>query len=289
MKSFVRWLSCFLYIVAVAVACFYVLFPADAARRYITAQVGHLHPDVAVTIDRVRPIFPPGLGLQGVALAYKAHPIIAADEIRILPQFISLIRELKKFSFHIDAHSGMITGRAEITGLQPGSRIEVNANASAIRLEGIPLLEDLLQHDVEGNLGGRFFCSLGPATGAIMQAEIGIQDLTVLMVVPGFNMDRLAFERVRANIRSDNGQIDVSELTLNGQRLEGELTGGGRLADIFWESTIELKGTLRPKLDPTQASMQPSSSARGAEVNFQSVTLPVTVYGPLNNLRFSMK
>jgi hypothetical protein len=97
------------------------------------------------------------------------------------------------------------------------------------------------------------------------------------------------FERVRADIRSDNGRINVSELTLYGQRLEGKLSGVGTLADNLWQSTIELKGTLQPKFDQAQASTQPPSNAQGSEMNFKAMTLPIMVYGPLNNLRFQMK
>jgi type II secretion system protein N len=289
MKTFGRWVACIIYIIAVAAVCGYILFPEDTAKRYIIAQIQRVNPDLVVTIDGVSPMFPPGLRLRGCDLDYRSQDLLRADEIRVFPALLSLPGELKNFSFQIDVHSGKINGRSTVSTAARAPRFEMDAEAGGVRLEHVPLIKALLQNELHGRLNGRFHYSSNTAQGSILNARIDINDLAVSLDIPGFSLERADFEHVQADIRIDNGRIQVTKLTLSGPILDGRLSGGGVLNRNLWESTIELKGTLEPKFDQIRKSTAPETGGKGSRISVEAMTLPVTIYGALNNLRFLMK
>jgi type II secretion system protein N len=289
MKTFGRWVACIIYIIAVAAVCGYVLFPEETAKRCITARLNRINPHIAVRIERVSPIFPPGLRLQKCVLDYRTQDVFEADEIRVFPALPSLLGDLKKFSFQIFTPGGTIHGWTKLSEPAPDARFEMDAQADAVQLEHFLPIKEMLQHEVTGRLSGRVQYARGAGNGSNLNARIDIQDLAVSLNLPGFNLDRTDFEHLRADIRIDNDQIRVAQLTLSGAELEGRLSGGGVMNRNLWESTIELKGTLRPKFEGVPVAEQPATGGKGTRTAIERMELPVTIYGALNNLRFSMK
>ena len=108
MKNTGKWLLCSIYIIVVGVFFIYYLFPSDAVKKYIAFNLNRANPELNITIDNIKPVFPPGLRLYNVSLYRLSNLLLEAKQIKITPGLLSLFRPKTTFFFKAEAYEGLL-------------------------------------------------------------------------------------------------------------------------------------------------------------------------------------
>jgi type II secretion system protein N len=106
MKNTPKWLLYSIYVLAVVVFFIYYLFPSDKIKNYVTSGVNRFNPNINISIDHIRPAFPPGLKLYKVNFYNMDSTLLETDQIKVVPNFLSLFRSKIIFFFKGKAYSG---------------------------------------------------------------------------------------------------------------------------------------------------------------------------------------
>jgi hypothetical protein len=59
--------------IAMLVVCLYLRFPGEALKDYVRAFAAQ-YTQSLLSIDKIRPTFPPGLALANVTVGFRGHP-----------------------------------------------------------------------------------------------------------------------------------------------------------------------------------------------------------------------
>ncbi|MCL2669480.1 MAG: type II secretion system protein GspN, partial [Syntrophaceae bacterium] len=116
-----------------------------------------------------------------------------------------------------------------------------------IRIEEIAWLKEPLSSPLTGRLQGTFQYSGEDKT---LRSGTGQLDFTMvngnyLLREPLFGFDRVDFSRIEGKIGYRNGALQLSQLTLTGERLRLAFRGNLLLAEQWPESRLELTGTIQ--------------------------------------------
>lgn len=289
MKKFRTWIAYGIYVLLVATLFIYFLFPADKVKAHIAAQVGHMYPNLRMSIGDASPIFPPGIRLYKVKLDHVADRLLEAEIITIFPDLLSLIGSSTAIKFTASTQEGIIDGRAEFTGEMPERRLKMDADISGVQLGEFPFLKSLADYRLKGIITGKVAYSDRPDNGQSAKVQIVIADVQLSLAKSLLGFEDMKFDRVDVQASLNNQQLTISRLKLTGELLDGDLAGTGFIAGRLKESSISLKGQIKPH--------QQIRPGRDGEISGKSIlglvsgkgSFPVTVSGPLDNLQLGLK
>ena len=144
------------YIFGITIFFLWYLFPSDTLKAYLAYRLTLGKPDVTVTIDRVKPILPPGIQLQDVAFARQNKPLLNLASLNVMPELRSFFSDRTVMDFKSRAYQGSLSGRLELGGGRQGEGIKINGNLAGIQLQQVSLLKQLSEHEISGVLNGTF-------------------------------------------------------------------------------------------------------------------------------------
>ena len=239
-----------LYTIIALAVFLYLLFPSEEIKKYLAFQVSNAGPGYALTIDRVRPAFPPGLLLESADLMEGENPLLSIDEMRISPRLLSLLGSEPTFHFIGRLYSGTIQGEGSLIKGNPEverlDRIRVDADLTQIHLEEIDRLQNLSTHSVSGNMAAKIRY-IGDPVSSTAEADVTCSECTVDFGTPLFNLAQISFSSIEAKLDlQDMRQLGVKECIAKGNQLGGDVSGDVTLTDPPENSTLNLSGTLKP-------------------------------------------
>ena len=88
-----------IYIIAITGIFLYYLFPSDKLKTYLAYRLSQGNPDITVTIDRVSPVLPPGIGLYKVAIAHQNKALVDLEKLKLMPGILSLFGDRTTVNF----------------------------------------------------------------------------------------------------------------------------------------------------------------------------------------------
>jgi type II secretion system protein N len=289
MKKFRTWIAYGIYVLLVATLFIYFLFPADKVKAHIAAQVGHMYPNLRMSIGDASPIFPPGIRLYKVKLDHVADLMLEAEIITIFPDLRSLFGSSTAIKFTVITQEGIIDGRAEFTGDMPDRRLKMDADITGVQLGEFPFLKSLADYRLKGVISGQVSYNDRQDNGQSAKVQIVITDMQLSLEKSLLGFEDMKFDRVDAEALLNNQQLTISRLKLTGDLLDGDLSGTGIIAGRLKESSISLKGEIKP-----HQQIQPGLDG---EISGKSILgfvsgkgrFPVTVSGPLDNLQLGLQ
>jgi|GEM_PF-1308587 len=289
MKKFRTWIAYGIYVLLVATIFLYFLFPADKVKAHIAAQVRYMYPNLRMSIGDASPIFPPGIRLYKVKLDHETDRLFEAENIAIFPDLLSLFRSSTAIGFRASTQEGIIDGWAEFTGEMPDRRLKMDADISGVQLGEFPFLKSFADYRLKGVITGKVSYSDRRDNGQSAKVQIVIADMQLSLAKSLLGFEDMKFDRVDAQASLNNQRLTISRLKLTGELLDGELSGTGLITGRLRESSISLKGEIKPhqQIRPGLDGKIPGKSPLGIVSGKGS--LPVTVSGPLDNLRLGLK
>ena len=287
MKKYQSWFLYGLYTLAVAALFGYILFPSELVKSYLIAEIRKLNPNVNLTIEDVRPVFPPGLRLANVQLNYLGLPFMRADSATVVRPLKSLIAAGKGYRFKMKIHDGSIAGTASIGGRGADAAMDVQADVNHIAIGKLPFLSDLPGGKLEGTARAKLSYRGGGGQNRAIKADVQIDNFSIALSRPFFSITYVQVDTLLADVQLDDRRLKISSITFDGDQIAGSLSGSGVLQSSIQKSTVSLNGTVepRPKLFESSGVSDPSALMRSLGAGGGGV--PVTISGPLDNLEFS--
>ncbi len=296
MNNFKKRLLYFIYIIVVTVLFIYYLFPSDAVKRYVAVEFNKANPDFKISINFIKPTFPPGLRLYNVSLYHLNQLVVEAEQVKITPVLLSLFGAKPAFSFKGKAYEGILEGNCTLikkTGTKSPNiksmdnrKIVVKTKLYGINLKNISAIQRLAEREITGILDGLFSFNSGESTGTLM-ADINISDCEVELLLPVFNLKSVAFTDIKTKAVITNQKIQINECIIKGNQADGRISGSVNLKNPLGQSVLNLTGNIKPHHLLIE-NLQNIFLVK-ALIKTGKGRLPVRLYGTIEQPGFSLK
>jgi type II secretion system protein N len=227
----------------------YLRFPGGAFTDYAKAAVAARYPGATLSIDTIRPSFPPGFALSDitVGLRDRPDPIVRADSLTIRPGGLALIRGRVAVIAKAAGYGGEVRGRVEFS--RPFSiqgPLSAAVDIRNLRIDKLTWLREMFVRQVTGTLKGAidFNGTAGALKNGTGSVDFILTNGTYPLQESFLGLDRIDYSRVEGKASFRNGALKVTQLTLTGDKLRCSLKGNILLADDFQASQIDLNGTI---------------------------------------------
>lgn len=301
MNNFKKRLLYFIYIIVVIVLFLYYLFPSDAVKRYVAVEFNKLHPDFNISIDFIKPAFPPGLRLYNVNIYNVNTLLFEAEQITITPVLLSLFSAKPAFSFNGKVYDGFLEGNGTFikkTGTKnpdiknpniknmDGQKIVVKTKLYGINIKNISAIQKLAEREITGILDGSFSFNNSESTGTLM-ADINISDCEIELLLPLSNLKSIAFTDIKTKAVINNKKIQINECIIKGKQADGRISGSVNLKNPLEQSVLNLTGNIKPHqllIDNLQNIFPVKSLIKTGKGG-----IPIRIYGTIDQPGFSLK
>jgi len=285
-----RWLFYGLYIAAAIVFFLYYLFPADAAKDLISAYLLKSYPAYRVSIEEIKPVFPPGIRLTTVGMAYQNQKLGQLDQLSIQPQYLALFSGNKRFNFRGTAYQGEIDGKLEVAGRAAPFDVNLNADLRNIRLDDIRKLQEVMGRKLQGRLNGNVYYQNGSGKDDTLEIRLNLADCTVEIAYPLLNIgiDALSFKSVDGVVVVDKQTLELKQCRAVGPQADGDLSGTIRFRRPFAKSLLDFRGSiqLHHSLLAALGDILPGGLIQTRK---NDGSLPIKLYGTIENPKFSLR
>ena len=272
----------FIYIIAITTFFIYYLFPSNAVKKYIAFNLNRANPELNITIDNIKPLFPPGLRLYNVSLYRLSNLLFKAEQIKITHGLLSLFRKKTTFFFKAKAYEGIMKGRADLIA----NKLMINADLSDVRTKDMSVMQNLSNRKISGILNGKVTYSGNREFSGTVNAKLTLSNFEVELLTPVLNLKSLSFESITADVAMNNQKIQIKECIIKGKQVVGRISGTVNLKNPFGKSVLDLTGTIKPHhlfIENLQDIFPVKSLLKTYEGD-----LPIRLYGDIDQPGFSL-
>ena len=286
----------FIYIIAVTALFIYYLFPSDAVKKHLASNFNRANPDFNIKIEFIKPAFPPGLTLYNVSLYHLNDLLFNVKQVKIIPDLLSLFSTKMTFSFKGKTYEGILEGNGALikkSGIKnpgiknmDGHKIVVKTKLYGINIKNISTIQRVAGREITGILDGSFSFNNRESTGTL-RADINMSDCEVELLLPVFNLKRVAFTDIKTKAVINNNKIQINECIIKGNQADGRISGSVNLKNPFGQSVLNLTGTIKPHhllIENLQKSFPVKSLLKTGKGG-----LPVRLSGTIDQPGFSLK
>ncbi len=234
--------------IAMLLACLYLRFPGEALADYVKALAAQ-NPESLLSIDKIRPTFPPGLALENVTIGYRDPPsaTLRLEDLSLRPGVLSLLKGQLTILLAAKGYGGEARGQVDFSKLfSLGGPLAAGVTLRDVRIEKCAWLQEALARQVTGTLQGTVSLSGTMETPNNMTGNVDFT-LTngVYPLIDGFlDIKKIDFSKIEGKFSFLNGAMKITQLTLTGEKLRVSLKGNILIANEFPESRIDLSGTI---------------------------------------------
>ncbi len=246
MKKITKWVLYPGYCIAVTGFFLYVLFPTDAAMRYISGYLGKHYPDYAVTVGTIKPVFPPGFRLNSVSIAVRGETWVDLEQLHIRPRYMSVLSPRKTVRFTGKAYSGKFWGSIDFQKASSVYQVTAAAELKGIRLEENEYLQTLSGRKIGGRLDSTIDYSGDNGKEVNLNVNLYVVDGEVGLTNPVFSINNLEFEKIDAELVVDKRSLKLKRCDIAGDQIDGDVTGVVLFRQPFERSRLEFKGNVTP-------------------------------------------
>lgn len=284
MKNTRKWLPYFLFILAVTAFFIYYLFPSDKVKKLILVNLNKTYPGINISVDHVKPAFPPGLRLYNVNFYHTHNPLFTMEKIKIAPGLLSLFRSKIIFFFKGSAYTGILEGKGEITKNRPG--VMIDGKLSGIRIKEISAIKDFTGSNISGVLDGKFTYRNQKESGDNLKAELVISNGQLELAMPLLPMESIPFKKITADLVMKNMNLQIKKCIINGDQMDGRISGSVTLKNTPGQSYLKLSGRITPHpllIEKLGNDLPPNLLPKKI---FGKNGVQIRIYGTLDNPRF---
>lgn len=284
-----RAIGYFLWALVVALILVVWRFPYQSLLSRLEALAGEqLGLNFALT--DVSFTLPPGLKMArcSVRSGVDGEPFFEATRVRTRLKVLSLLKGSLAFTARGRAYDGSLNGNFLLEPIPDVQRFRLRVTGETIRLEGQPVISDVLGRPLTGavsgeiELRGEFADLLNSAGGGTLQ----LVDGSCSIDSPFLTAKTLTGLEVSASIALSGGNLLIRECQFRGQGLEGTVSGEVKLQPALSTSIVALSGL--GQVDPKLLNI-PADKRRVAEAFLnQGRPLPFKVRGTVAEPRLAL-
>ncbi len=287
------WLAYTPYAILLTLGLLYILFPSQDIKNYLETRAEDSNIPVHVSIGDVSPSLAFGLNLRETVLFYQAAPdkvLLRADRIFVRPGLWSYLQGKTKVCFDGHLNDGFLEGCVQFNENDPETSFSTSMKLKGILLGEFENLADLIGRHVEGSLGGRFAYdgqieSMMEGSG---EADFRISNGRFELQRPVLDFNAVDFDEVWVKMTLKKRKIDLTHLELKGPNIYGTLTGTISIRREFWDSGLNLKGTVDLSQSFFEGSEGASVTVKLLAQNLGNGPQSFRVRGTLNDWRFEL-
>jgi len=274
-----------IYIICAALFFFYYLFPSDTVKEYLADRIRQTHPNLTVKMDRVRPVFPPGLKLYEVSVYHLGRRIAELEDLKIAPDILSLFSATTHLTFNGEAYGGILKGGIEIISNSSQGDVLVGADLAGFQVGRIEALRSLTTHKISGNLNARLtFKANGP--GEALTGNLTLTKGQIEFSAPIMQQNAIDFDTIEAELIFDGRSLTIKRCRLDGNLLDADVTGSIKFTGRSARKILDLSGTLKPH-EPLLVKLGRNVSELIGSRNLENQGIAFKINGPLDSPKYS--
>lgn len=235
------------YSVAAVVFFLVVLFPSQPLKRMIIEQVALVQPEIELQTETVRIVFPPGLKLAPLSIAYAGIPVIKVDQVKLIPSLVSLLSQTKHIGIRGEIGSGVLQGQSVLIQDAKRPQTKMTLNLSNVPIDMLSVANQWPQFRPSGEINAfiDYDSRRSGAGGANINLEATLAAVTLTPAVMG--LERLEFSKIESEITLTPRMMQIKRFTATGLQIEGKLTGSVIFRQPLGNSRITMSCTLKPQ------------------------------------------
>ena len=281
-KSRISWA---IYIICAGLFFLYVLFPSDMVKEYLADRIRQTHPNLTVKMDRVRPVFPPGLKLYEVSVYHLGRRMAELENLKIKPDILSLFSATTHLTLSGEGYGGILKGGIDLTGNASQRDVAVDADIAGFQVSRIEALSALTTHKISGNLDARLTLKAN-APGEALAGDLTLTEGQIEFSAPIMEQNSINFDTIEAEMIFDGRSLTIKRCRLDGNLLDADVTGSIKFAGRSARKILDLSGTVKPH-DTLLAKLGRNVSELIERRNLQNQGIAFKISGPLDSPRYS--
>jgi len=286
MKNTPKWLLYSIYVLAAMVFFIYYLFPSDKVKNYVTSGFNKLNSNINIRIDHVSPAFPPGLKLYKVNFYHMDNTLIEFEQIKIVPNLLSLFRSKIIFFFKGGAYKGVLEGKGEFIKNRSEKDVVIKGKYSNINIKEIPAVKPFIGRNLTGILEGSFTYHNGGKFGGISEVRCIISDGEVELLTPVFKLKSVYFSKIETDMTMENKRVKVKRCIINSSPMDGNVSGLINLREPLEQSYLRLLGVIKPNQEFLAELGKDFPTNLLPKEIFNKRVVRIRIYGTLDEPRF---
>jgi type II secretion system protein N len=286
MKNTPKWLLYSIYVLVAIVFFIYYLFPSDKIKNYVTSGFNKLNRNINISIDHVSPAFPLGLELYKVNFYHMDNTLLEAEQIKIVPNLLSLFRSKVIFFFKAKAYMGILEGKGEFIKNRPDQHVVIDGKFSKINIKEIPAVKQFIGRNLTGILEGNFTYHNDEKLGGTSEVRCVISDGEIELLKPVFKLENISFSKIEAEMTIGNQRLKVKRCIINAIPMDGNVSGLINLREPFEQSDLRLLGVIKPNQEfLAELGKDLPTNLLPKEI-FSKRVVRIRIYGTLDEPRF---
>jgi len=236
-----------LYAMAAVGLFLYLLFPSQTISALIVDRINQSNPDVQVSIQQAQPVFPPGLKLEALAVAYGQIPVIRMPHIKVMPTLFSLLANEKQVTFKGPLGHGWLKGNADflLDAQRPQTRIIMNF--SEVPLEVFEVLRRLPAYQLSGDMTAYMDYDSRKGSGGTTNVKMQVTPTKIVFDPPIFGLGQMEFTQLESEMTITQRMLQIKRFELSGTQIEAKITGSIVFSQPMEKSRLSLSCTLKPQ------------------------------------------
>lgn len=288
MKSFKHIALYGIYFIGVVIFFLYYLFPSDSVKAYILSQMQSATGGYQIVIDKIKPVFPPGLRLYGIRISPRGNSWLEADSLRIIPKPWTFFGSVFTLKFECQLYGGLISGNVGIAG-RSFKNADIEATIEKIALEKIGMIETLSSYRINGSMAGKVRFQYQPRQSK-GSGRVVLTDLDIQLPEAVIGLDRLNMQSVDGDILlKSRRQLEIQRCVFKGKQVNGDIAGLITVKMPFDASALSIRGTARPHPSFIAEMAKEFPVAALFENKTGQGSIPFRIDGTLKNPAFSLE
>ena len=286
MKNRPKWLLYSIYVLSAIVFFIFYLFPSDKVKNYVTFGFNKLNSDINISIDHISPAFPPGLTLYKVKFYHMGNALLETEQIKVVPNFLSLFRSEIIFFFKGKALEGIFEGKGTFIKNRPDQNVIIEGKYSNINIRKIPAVKQFIGRNLTGILEGNLTYRNGGKLGGTYEAGFVISDGEIELLTPVFKLENIHFNKIEAEMTMENQRLKVKRCIIKASPMDVNVSGLINLREPFGQSYLRLLGVIKPKQEFLAEQEKNLPTNLLPEEILRKGVVRVRIYGTLDEPRF---
>jgi type II secretion system protein N len=214
------------------------------------------------------------------------NTLLETEQIKVVPNFLSLFRAKRIFFFKGRAYNGIFEGNGEFIKNNPEQRVVIEGKFSDISIKEIPAVKQFIRRNLTGILEGNFTYHNGGKSSGTSEVKFIISDGEVELLQPVFKLENISFSKIEAEITMEDQRLKIKRCMINASPMNGNVSGLINLKEPLGQSYLRLLGVIKPNQEFLVELGKDLSTNLLPKEFFSKKVVRIRIYGTLDEPRF---
>ena len=239
------------FAVCLTVLLIYIKFPSEALINYIRVEAEKRYTDINIDFDKADLTIPAGIKIQGLRISLKEDPdtpVYVSEKSSVRVSVTGWLTGGPKYYFASTVNGGTISGFLEEKKEGEKERIEASIDIEDVKLDENIFIHPVISQRIEGTLtcSIKFIGDIPDFLRGNVEVSLDLVDGRFYFKKPFLDMDTMEFKKISMSGILDNRKLDIKDLSMTGQHMNGNATGTVQISNNFPDSRLNIKTEIEP-------------------------------------------